>query len=99
MTLRLAARSIRAAAQKATKKKKRKGIHRMKMRFRFKPRGEKPRTITVSVPRHAICWTPKRLGGSSVVFTREVRAAFIERFEARHSAEVLEIRRPSRRAR
>lgn len=71
----------------------------MKMRFRFKPRGAKPRTITVSVPRHATYLCPKERRGRTMIFTREVGAEFIARFEARHSAEVLEIRRPARRAR
>ena len=97
MTLQLAARIDRAAAQKANQKKE--GKHRMKMRFRFKPRGEKPRTITVNVPGRSVRRTIVGASGAALVFAREVEADFIARFEARHSAEVLEIRRPARRAR
>lgn len=71
----------------------------MKMRFRFKPRGAKPRTLTVKVPGRAIVRTISGMRGAAMIFAREVEADFIARFEARHSAEVLEIRRPARRAR
>lgn len=71
----------------------------MKMRFRFKPRGQKARTMTVNVPRHATRWKPSGRTAQFLLFTREVLPEFIAAFEARHNAEVLEIRRPARRVR
>ena len=70
----------------------------MRMRFRFKPRGKKARTITVKVPRHATGWRPSERS-KFLLLEHGVLPEFIAAFEARHNAEVLEIRRPARRVR
>ena len=68
----------------------------MKLRFRIKPRGERPRTLTVNVPFHQMVAVRSRAGHLTPI---DVNPAYIAAFEARHSAEVIEIRRPARRAR
>lgn len=72
----------------------------MKLRFKFRPlavRGKPAKravTITVCVPgRHVLM--ADRNGRR---FLRDVSPEFIAAFEARHTAEVLQIRRPYRRA-
>lgn len=68
----------------------------MKLRFRIKQRGQKARTMTWKVPaRHLLL--ERRASGATCVI--DISPDFVADFEARHSAEVLEIRRPARRAR
>lgn len=67
----------------------------MKLRFRIRPRGEKPRLMTVKVPFHKLVLAVSR-GRQRLM---DIAPEFIAAFEARHSAEVIEIRRPARRAR
>jgi hypothetical protein len=67
----------------------------MKLRFRIKPRGEAPKSITVSVPFAKMV----AVSGTGGLQPLDIAPEFIAAFEARHNAEVLEIRRPARRAR
>lgn len=68
----------------------------MKLRFRIRPRGGSPRMMTVSVPFHSLVLRRFRDG---IIRPLDISPTWIAAFEARHSAEVLEIRRPCRRVR
>lgn len=71
----------------------------MKLRFKFRqrgaPKGARPRTVTVKVPGRQMIALMTRRG----LMPLEIAPDFIAAFEARHSAEVLEVRRPARRVR
>ena len=68
----------------------------MRLRIRIKPRGAKARTLTWRVPaRHLLLARRDR----SAPCLLDISPDFIAEFEARHSAEVLEVRRPARRVR
>lgn len=70
----------------------------MHLRFRYKPRGQRARSRLVNVPRRHLLLA-QRIAvidpmKSDVI---DISPEFIAAFEARHGAEVLEVRRPFRR--
>lgn len=67
----------------------------MQLRFRIRTRAGRTRSLKVSVPFHKLLLAQDRRGRRII----DIDPAFISAFEARHSAEVLEIRRPARRVR
>lgn len=75
----------------------------MKLVFRVRPPGKKPRRMTVKVPFHQLVLARvmrfSTRQGMKAVRLIDVSPEWIDAFEARHCAEVLEIRLPARRAR